>query len=769
MSTYDSDDLKSTLAYIKDRFGLDVFIKTGRVPALLSDLAPSLKNDRIMVERLSRLGILDDFATNMNETVHVQKRMISKAMTQLTQAEFIRPTIAASYIGIMAEVFGWQVNVEVPKEATDEKMKFDSQRYMRESQDRDFCMGKKALDAENFDDARLCLNKAYGQGNILAGVLLGIIYHSGNGCEKNYDKSIPLFVDGMQRGCPLGAEWLAYAYEHGRGVPRDADKAKEIFLACKGSLEAMCASGSVDAQYVYGFDLLYGSFQSTDEKKALYWFKKAMDAGHIGAGVEVAKIYMNGWGVEKSIDKGLQILLKYTNSKNKNAQFELGKAYYYGKSVERDYKKARHHFQKAAECGHAGSQYYVGDIYYYGEGVAVDYVEAKKWYELSAKQENKDANQQLGFIYLFGEGTSVDKVKSFRYFKYAADKGKARAQYMLHYFYLHDEEYINYELGKQYLEKSAEQGDVLAQKLLARCYIGAFGFVVEDEKFVYWMRKAAEQDDPEAQRILGEAYIKLENEEALPKSYPDALKWLEKAANKGDVNANILLGEIHSTVKEYMNERKASYYMERADQLMKVKEQSEILFGEEHEKLADLYYKNGENKITRQKAFDHYGAAYLAGQKSALYDLGWMCFINGYCFELSPDELIQEIINEEKNSESSNLAYLLGLIYFNGYKVRENKAEAEKWYLRAIDKGSSFAASKLALYYVNEKKMYNRGFSILEKAHESGSVEATRLLGLFYKNAIGVKKSRSKAKALLKEAAEKGDEDASTELKKFLF
>lgn len=56
MAVYDSSDLKSVLAYIKDRFGLEVFNKPGRVPALLSDLAPSLKNDRIMLERLSQIG-----------------------------------------------------------------------------------------------------------------------------------------------------------------------------------------------------------------------------------------------------------------------------------------------------------------------------------------------------------------------------------------------------------------------------------------------------------------------------------------------------------------------------------------------------------------------------------------------------------------------------------------------------------------------------------------------------------------------------------------
>lgn len=155
MAAYDSSDLKSTLAYIKDRFGLDVFTKPGRVPALLSDLAPGLKNDRIMLERLSRLGILEDFVANTYENASVQKRIISKALTQLTQAEFIIPAIAASYISIMTDVFGWEIEVEIPKEANEEKMKFDSQRYLRESQERNYSLAVKAYTSENLQEVTI--------------------------------------------------------------------------------------------------------------------------------------------------------------------------------------------------------------------------------------------------------------------------------------------------------------------------------------------------------------------------------------------------------------------------------------------------------------------------------------------------------------------------------------------------------------------------------------------------------------------------------------
>ena len=775
MSDYNPSDLTNTLIYVKNRFGTNVFTKPGRVPALVSDLAPNLKNEKAMLERMSRLGILKDFAQTSNMDDDTKKRLIAKSMIVLTQSEYIRPAIAATYLSTLVAVFGWNIEVEIPKESSMEKMKFDSQRYFQEAQDCDFLSGKRAYEAEKFDEARLLFSKAYKRGNVLAGINLGEIYYSGNGCEPNYDKAISLFVDGMQRGCPLGAEWLAEAYRTGKGVPRDQEKAKKIFDFCVDALEAMCASGSQDAQYVYGFDLLYGSFSDCDDKKAFYWLEKAMKAGVVAAGVQIAKIYLNGWGCERNEKRGVEILDKYATSKNRNVHFELGKVFYYGKIKEQDYIKARKHFWIAAKEGHASSQNYVGDMYYWGKGVEKNYSEARKWYELAEKRGNKLASLSLGYIYYYGEGVVKDIDKAFKYFKYAADNGVANAQYMLHCFYFSDGNYTDYEMGKVYLEKSAEQGNVLAQKLLAICYIGAFNFINDDTKFVYWIRKASEQGDAEAQRILGEAYISLDNNEALPKSYPDAITWLNKAADQGDIQALILLAEIYSAGEGVDKDLyKTKDYLQQAECRLAESEESGNTLIVEHNKIACLYYKLYSDKANRQIAFDHYCKAFSAGDRSAAYDLGWMYFINGYesaYLNMSDGALLNTIKKEENESESSNLAYLLGQIYYNGYRVTASKSEAEKWYQRAIKKGSLAACCKLASYYINYihgQQIYNIGFTLLDGAYKRGSVEGTRLLGLCYKDGIGVKKDLSKAKALLKEASQKGDIAATEELKKFL-
>ena len=117
MSDYNPNDLKSTLVCIKDRFGLEIFINQGRLTAVFSDLAPKLKKERNMVDRMSRIGIIKDFALYSGNSITDQKRIMSKAMEELTQSEFIRSDIATYYLEVLADVFDWEIRIDIPKEA----------------------------------------------------------------------------------------------------------------------------------------------------------------------------------------------------------------------------------------------------------------------------------------------------------------------------------------------------------------------------------------------------------------------------------------------------------------------------------------------------------------------------------------------------------------------------------------------------------------------------------------------------------------------------
>lgn len=762
MTSEKDKSLKDVLVYIKDKFGIEIFAKRERVIALLSDLAPSLKSEKNMLQKMAKNGILEEFVSAYNADEDTKKRIVSKAIMILTSDEYIKSNIATKYMCIILEVFGWDIQIDIPKESTIENMKFDVRRFLQESKEADYIKAIKAYTKEDFVNARLYFANSYRRGNILAGIKLGQMDYWGEAGEKNYKSALKLFMEGADYSYPLATEWLVEAYRLGKGIPKDRDKAKELARYCRAELEEMCVCGDVDAQYMHGWNLLYEIFCENEEEKGFYWMQRASEEEHLKAKVEVAKCYLDGRGCVQDIEKGLCMMEQLVTTSSIKAHYCLGKMYLYGEYVEKDYKKAFPLLKYAAEREHVIAMRYMGDSYCYGYGVEKDYAEARKWYEKSAAAGNGAANEQMGWIYYTGKGVPEDEEKAFRYFKIAADKGYEFSQYEVAIYYISKEKYKDYEMGMKYLEQAAEQGFVDAQNLLARMYISNVGFD-DDSKFVYWMQKAADQGDADAQSALGQFY------HTVQKNYSDAVLWLEKAVEGRDIEAMISLARIYGEgVGIEKNIKKVNELLENAERRILELEKEGRELGRIHNIIADVYYEIFSERGKRAKAFDHYCKAFKNGNNDRLYNLGWMHLINNYIssvFKLTKENLVNVIIENEDKSDESDLAYLLGCFFKDTLEIEQ----AEKWYLKAIEKGSISSKCKLAYIYINKWQRYKEGFELLEQAYQLGDTEGTRLLAECYKKGIGTNKNRSKAKSLFKEAADKGDKEAVEELKKFWF
>ena len=766
MADYNAQDLQSTLMYIKNRFGMNVFTTPGRVPALFSDLAPSLKEDRVMLERMSRLGILEGFVNTDGSSEREKKMFVSKTITRLTESEFIRAKIAATYVAALVEVFGWRTVVVVPKEYNKEPFKFDSQRYLREIKDDTYLQADRAYAKEDYANAKMLFNRANVYGNIHAGIRLGQMYWNGDGCDIDYEKAIQLFVVGESQGNPLANEWLVEAYRMGKGVPKDKEKAEELSNLGQKALLDMCTLNDPDAMYMVGWNYINSPFYTAIPQLGYSWYEKAANKGHVKAKVQMAICLIEGTGCIQNVNSGLQILeslVRATN--NASANYQLGKLYYLGKKVEQDYTKARLHFEAAAAYNNKFAQDYLGDIYYWGEGVEKNYIEARKWYLKAFDCGITNAAKQLGFIYYYGEGVDRNIDEAYRFFKKAADEGNARSQYMLHHFCFVDGKYKNHEVGCTYLIQSAEAGDVLAQTLLSRLYIGAsYGLPQSDEKFIYWIQKAAEQGHAEAEYILGTAYAEFCEPDVLPVDFEQAAYWVQKAADQDYSDAIIKLAEYYykgSGVEK--NYQIASEYAQKYEVKLIEGEGKGSKFPDSWYKLAK-YYELAEK--SSNKALDCYWKAFQDGNMDALYDVGWEALIKGKESSYSTMDsysLMLYIEKEAKKSISSNLAYLLGV-----YNDRNKYNSAEDWYKMAVEKGSIVAKCKLAILY-SSKQQYVLALKYAQEAFDDGSAEGARLLGLCYKKGIGTKKDKRKAKEIFKIAVDRGSEDAATELKKFFF
>lgn len=90
-----------------------------------------------------------------------------------------------------------------------------------------------------------------------------------------------------------------------------------------------------------------------------------------------------------------------------------------------------------------------------------------------------------------------------------------------------------------FFRKSAEQGNVIAQRLLGTCYRYGEGVAKNETEAFNWYRKAAEQGSAGAQRNLGYLYY---TGKGVHQSYANAISWYRKAADQGDTNAQTILG-----------------------------------------------------------------------------------------------------------------------------------------------------------------------------------------------------------------------------------
>ena len=92
----------------------------------------------------------------------------------------------------------------------------------------------------------------------------------------------------------------------------------------------------------------------------------------------------------------------------------------------------------------------------------------------------------------------------------------------------------NAEMIKAY-KRTAESGNVKAQKDLGDIYYFGMGVDVDLDEARKWLTKAAEQGDVKSQSLLASLYMREQN-------YSKGVEWMRKAADNGDDISLFVLG-----------------------------------------------------------------------------------------------------------------------------------------------------------------------------------------------------------------------------------
>lgn len=237
----------------------------------------------------------------------------------------------------------------------------------------------------NYAAAASAFGQAAEDGNGEAMGCLGYMYLFGRGMDPKPDVGYRwVHQAATKERDPHGMYALAIAYLTGTGTMAREHLAKDWFekSANLGYAEAMRSLG----------DLYRQKMNPSGYDTALFWFKKAVDAGSLDARVDLGLMYEFGWG------------------------------------VPRDPATALKWYQSAAAGGSARGMWAVGQSYQKGAGVARDYRQAMKWYRKAADAGSADAMNSIGVLYENGLGARKSQGKAYRWYKRAENAGSQLAK-----------------------------------------------------------------------------------------------------------------------------------------------------------------------------------------------------------------------------------------------------------------------------------------------------------------------------------------------------
>ena len=126
---------------------------------------------------------------------------------------------------------------------------------------------------------------------------------------------------------------------------------------------------------------------------------------------------------------------------------------------------------------------------------------------------------------------------------------------------------------------------------------------------------------------------------------------------------------------------------------------------------------------------------------------------------LNVGEMVQKEMLQLAEAGDAELQFSLGVMYEHGEGVRQDYAEAVRWYRKAAEQGHVEAQYNLGVMYAEGQGVrqdYAKAVRWYRKAAEQGQAESQYNLGLMYEKGKGVPKNRKVAKEWYKKACDNG-------------
>jgi TPR repeat protein len=395
---------------------------------------------------------------------------------------------------------------------------------------------KAALDA--FKDGRHAkaveLAKPLAEtGNADALYLLGFAHETGQGADASRDKALEFYRKASAAKHKDAAYRLAFILLASEDE-KERDKARE-------TLETAAIDDVTVAGRILGEAYLRGRLTpAPDPDKAVFWWKRAGDAGDVPSIMLLANFYEGQFGFAelKDLSEAVSQYAKAAGLGNSGAMATIGSRLLSGDKSIRDEKKGREWLKKAIEAKEYAAYLALGD---YEENVKKDLKAALAEYERGKDAGQVDCMIRAANFYIEGKGVEKDADRGLAILRKAAEAGSAIAHFSIAAHYLSAEK-PDLLAGYGHLVAAANGNLVEAQNELGLLYLSGKLGVADAPAGVAWLTRSAQNGNAAAQNNLAAIY---ENGIAgVPRNLENAGQLYTLAANQGHAPATLALARM---------------------------------------------------------------------------------------------------------------------------------------------------------------------------------------------------------------------------------
>ena len=372
------------------------------------------------------------------------------------------------------------------------------------------------------------------KGNAEALYLMGFAYESGKGVELSKDKAVEYYrkaADAKHKDAIYRLSFILLASEK----EDERDQARQ-------ALETAAKDDPTVAARILGEAYLRGRLSpAADPDKAIFWWKRAADAGDIPSLLLVARFYEGQFGFPELKDpkEALANYGKAAGLGDAGAMAALGSRLLSGDEKIRDEKKGREWLKKAIEAKEYTAYLALGD---YEENVKKDLKAALTEYERGKDAGQIDCILRTADFYIEGKGVEKDTARGLALLGKAAEAGNPVASFRLAVQALSGDK-PDLLVGYGHLLKAANGNLVEAQNELGLLYLSGKLASADNSAGVAWLTRAAQGGYAQAQNNLGTLY---ERGAGVTQSMENAGQLYTLAANQGHGPATLALARLLS-------------------------------------------------------------------------------------------------------------------------------------------------------------------------------------------------------------------------------